>query len=70
MDMCLVISLCSLMDVFTQHMYLYVSMHNILRLNAWLNGSFLENKHSIQVHSKFFRLVKWTWLLIFKIIIF
>jgi hypothetical protein len=54
MDMCLVISLCLLMDVFTLYMYFYVSMDKILRLNAWLNGSFLVDKHSIQIHSKFF----------------
>jgi hypothetical protein len=40
MDMRLIISLCLSMVMFTLHMYFYVSMDKILRLNAWLNDSF------------------------------
>jgi hypothetical protein len=39
------------------------------RVNAWMSDSILVDKHFIQVHINFIKIVEWTWLFIFKILI-
>ncbi len=39
------------------------------RVKAWMSDSILVDKHSIQVHINFIKIVDWTWLFIFNIVI-
>ncbi len=41
----------------------------LFTVNAWLSSSILANRHFIRISNKFLKIVKWTWLLIFKFLL-